>query len=128
MSVALQAAADDPTTAFSAPAERPIDLVHLTRMTLGERSLEREILQLFVRQAENLVARMRAAEPRSAAELAHTLKGSARGVGAWRAARAAEAAELAASSGEALFGGAVRELETAVNEASRYIHDLLRPN
>ena len=78
-----------------APDDRPIDLVHLARTTLGDRSLEREVLQLFDRQSTLLIARMRAASPDGIAMLAHTLKGSARGIGAWRVARAAEALELA---------------------------------
>ena len=41
------------------PVERPIDFEHLSRMTLGDRTLEREVLSLFVRQAEMLRARMR---------------------------------------------------------------------
>ena len=78
-----------------APDDRPIDLVHLARMTLGDRSLEREVLQLFDRQSALLIARMRNAAPDGVATIAHTLKGSARGIGAWRVARAAEAVELA---------------------------------
>src|ERR1700719_2584527 len=77
--------------------ERPIDLVHLARMTLGDRGLEREVLQLFDRQATVLVSRMRASPPGSVTSVAHTLKGSARGVGAWRVAAAAEAVEVAAA-------------------------------
>src|SRR5690349_5709477 len=77
-----------------APDDRPIDLVHLARTTLGDRSLEREVLQLFDRQSTLLLARMRAAAPGGMVMLAHTLKGSARGIGAWRVARAAEALEL----------------------------------
>src|SRR5437588_4718950 len=46
-----------------ASVERPIDLVHLARMTLGDRGLEREVLQLFDRQATMLVARMQASAP-----------------------------------------------------------------
>jgi HPt (histidine-containing phosphotransfer) domain-containing protein len=42
-----------------------------------------------------LVGRIGAAEPSDVAALAHTLKGSARGVGAWAMARAAEAVEAA---------------------------------
>ena len=38
--------------------ERPIDLVHLARMTLGDRGLEREVLELFDRQAGMLIVRM----------------------------------------------------------------------
>jgi hypothetical protein len=67
--------------------ERPIDLVHLARTTLGDRGLEREVLHLFDRQADQLVSRMRAAGPAGLAPLAHTLKGSATGIGAWRAPR-----------------------------------------
>ena len=39
-----------------ASLERPIDLVHLSRMTLGDRGLEREVLALFDRQATVLAA------------------------------------------------------------------------
>ncbi len=66
----------DQTSAPSiAPIDQPIDLVHLHRMTLGERSLEREVLQLFGRQADMLIARMRTATPAVAAAAAHTLNG-----------------------------------------------------
>src|SRR3954468_22970196 len=78
-----------------APGDRPIDLVHLARTTLGDRSLEREVLQLFDRQSTILIARMRTVPPAGVVALAHTLKGSARGIGAWRVARAAELLELA---------------------------------
>ncbi len=43
------------------PVEWPIDVTHLARMTLGDASLEREVLQLYDRQAEMLLARMRTA-------------------------------------------------------------------
>ncbi len=84
-----------------APLERPIDLEHLTRMTLGDRSLEREVLGLFDRQADMLCTRMGGAEPAVIAACAHTLKGSARGIGAWRVARAAEMVELVAATNHA---------------------------
>src|SRR5579871_3652265 len=45
-----------PPIASEVPA---IDLAHLARMTLGERSLETQVLQLFDRQAELLFERMR---------------------------------------------------------------------
>src|SRR6476646_5696820 len=72
------------------PDDRPIDLVHLSRTTFGDRALEREVLQLFDRQSSMLITRMRTAPPAAVAALAHTLNGSARGIGAWRVARAAE--------------------------------------
>lgn len=75
---------------------RPIDMEHLFRMTLGDQQLLREVLKLFDRQMEMLLPRIahtRAAA--NAAAVAHTLKGSARGIGAWRVAQAAEAVEKA---------------------------------
>src|ERR1700732_5356523 len=54
-----------------APAQPAIDRAHLARMTLGERDLEREVLTLFDRQAEILVARMRDAGPAAVAAFAH---------------------------------------------------------
>lgn len=106
--------------------ERPIDLVHLARITLGERSLEREVLQLFQRQAAMLLARMRSVGRPSAAALAHTLKGSARGIGAWRAARAAEALEAAIAQSDEAFDAAHRALTEAVDEACGFIAEILR--
>ena len=110
-----------------ASLERPIDLVHLSRMTLGDRGLEREVLALFDRQATVLVSRMRAASPGSVTTVAHTLKGSARGVGAWRVAAAAEAVELAAS-GEGDLSAAITRLAAMAEEARAVIAELLRTN
>lgn len=76
-----------------------IDAPHLARMTLGDRGLEREVLELFVRQTTIILDRIARAEPAIAAAAAHTLKGSARGIGAWRVARAAEMVEEAARTG-----------------------------
>ncbi len=108
-----------------APDERPIDLVHLARMTLGERSLEREVLALFDRQSTLLLARMRSAAPAGIVTLAHTLKGSARGIGAWRVARAAEALEIA---GAADTGPALDTLVAAIDETRGVIAELLKAN
>ena len=108
-----------------APDDRPIDLVHLARTTLGDRSLEREVLQLFDRQSALLIARLRHAGPDGVAMIAHTLKGSARGIGAWRVARAAEAVELAGSTES---GAALERLAAATDEARAVIADLLKAN
>jgi HPt (histidine-containing phosphotransfer) domain-containing protein len=110
-----------------ASLERPIDLVHLSRMTLGDRGLEREVLALFDRQATVLVSRMRAASPGAVTSVAHTLKGSARGVGAWRVAAAAEAVEVAAS-GEGDVSAAITRLAAVAEEARAVIAELLRAN
>ncbi len=82
--------------AQSEPKPAAIDEDHLGRMTLGDRRLEREVLELFLRQTTIMLDRIICAEPSLAAAAAHTLKGSARGIGAWRVARAAELLEHAA--------------------------------
>jgi HPt (histidine-containing phosphotransfer) domain-containing protein len=78
-------------------APAAIDRTHLSRMTFGDAGLERELLQLFDRQAELLLARMRTGDAKAVGTLAHTLKGSALGVGAQPVAAAAEAVEQAAA-------------------------------
>jgi HPt (histidine-containing phosphotransfer) domain-containing protein len=115
-------------TAPLASMERPIDLVHLARMTFGDRSLEREVLALFDRQAGLLMGRMEAAAPASVPTLAHTLTGSARGIGAWRVARAAEALEVACRADEDEFEAALKALRATTNEARAVIAELLRAN
>lgn len=107
------------------PDGAPIDRRHLTQMTLGEQSLEREVLQLFDRQAEMLIGRMRGVEGAVAAALAHTLKGSARGIGAWRVAEAAEAVEIAASGPKPALAAGIQRLDGAVAEARLEIAGLL---
>lgn len=109
-----------------APIDQPIDVTHLARMTLGDASLEREVLQLYDRQAEMLLARMQQAAPAAAAAHAHTLKGSSSGIGAWKVARAAEAVELAAASNSPDVLPAIASLTAAVSEVRAVIAELLR--
>jgi hypothetical protein len=111
----------------SIPAPEPIDFAHLFRMTLGDHSLEREVLQLFDRQTEMLVARMGGASPAVVAALAHTLKGSARGIGAWGVALAAEDVEIAAAHGNSPTT-AVEMLVQAATTVRVTIAERLRAN
>jgi hypothetical protein len=108
-----------------AAADRAIDLVHLARVTFGDRSLEREVLQLFDRQSCLLLARMCNASVTAIRPLAHTLKGSACGIGAKRVARAAEAVEIAVPD-ESKLKVALADLATATEEVRKVIADLLR--
>jgi HPt (histidine-containing phosphotransfer) domain-containing protein len=111
-----------------APVEAAIDLAHLARMTLGEHSLEAEVLTLFDRQAIILLEHMREAAPQAVAAFAHTLKGSARGIGAWRVAAAAAAVETDAARADAgEVAGAVARLAAAVDEARAAIAERLQP-
>ncbi|HVI28966.1 Hpt domain-containing protein [Hansschlegelia sp.] len=98
-----------------------IDVVHLNRQTMGDRSLEREVLELFRRQARILLFRFEnLTNPAERADVAHTLKGSARGVGANRVAFAAEELERAAKAREST-GKALAELAEAIAEVTSAI-------
>jgi len=101
-----------------------IDRGHLMQMTFGDRSLERELLELFDRQSAILIARMRAGDAATVATFAHTLKGSARGIGAGTVARAAEAAEQAAGGADCV--AAIDRLAAAIDDARALIAELLR--
>jgi HPt (histidine-containing phosphotransfer) domain-containing protein len=109
----------------AASFERPIDLVHLARQTLGDRSLEREVLTLFVVQARSVLAQMEMAAPgRVRLDLAHTLKGSARSVGAWHVAAEAEACEALFEATEASWQVALARLGATVRVAVHAIQDV----
>jgi HPt (histidine-containing phosphotransfer) domain-containing protein len=103
-----------------------LDREHLARMTFGDRSLEREVLQLFDRQSEILLERMRASEPAAIATLAHTLKGSAVGIGATRVAAAAAEVEATAQARPGESRRVIDELAQAVEEARAEISALIR--
>ena len=62
---------------------RPVDSAHLARQTMGDRSLEQEVLALFVQQALSVRDRIVDVDIKDRLLLAHGLKGSARGVGAF---------------------------------------------
>lgn len=97
------------------PADPPIDFEHLARMTLGEPNLEREVLTMFAKQSRDIAERL-SAQPDDAAALAHTLKGSARAIGAFRVADAALTLETA-MRGNRDVGEASEALMEAVEEA-----------
>jgi len=80
------------------PTPAVIDDDHLRQMTLGDIALEREVLEIFMRQAALMLRRIAGAKPALAAAAAHTLKGSARGIGAWRVAQAADCLERSRNS------------------------------
>jgi HPt (histidine-containing phosphotransfer) domain-containing protein len=100
-----------------------IDEEHLGRMTLGDRGLEREILEIFLRQIDLILARIAGARPPMVAAAAHTLLGSARGIGTGRVAWAAERLEYLAAAGrsQADIDAAIDELKAAAGEASAAI-------
>jgi HPt (histidine-containing phosphotransfer) domain-containing protein len=110
----------------SASTDCPVDLDHLKRMTCGELGLEREVLQLFLEQATRLTAALDGLQAETGA-LSHTLKGSARAIGAFRVADSAAALEEAARLGRDP-SAELAAVRAAVAEARAAIQALLRPS
>jgi HPt (histidine-containing phosphotransfer) domain-containing protein len=120
LSLAAQAADTD--------APRLIDLEHLRRYTLGDPGLELEILGLFAGQLPITIGALEhATTDKDWGMAAHTLKGSARAVGAWPLAALAEDAERLTTNPDAGRRAAIlRRLEAAADEARAYIAALAR--
>ena len=106
-----------------APDDGPIDFAHLRRMTLGDASLEHEVLAMFSAQAVGLVGAL-ATLPSDVGALTHTLKGSARAIGAFGVADAAACLEVAIQSGGDP-APALAELSDAVAQARMAIDAIL---
>jgi HPt (histidine-containing phosphotransfer) domain-containing protein len=107
-----------------APDDGPIDFEHLKRMTLDDSGLEQEVLAMFAAQSARLMATL-ATVPSDAPALAHTLKGSARAIGAFGVAEAAARLEAALADG-ADPSGRLTELGDAVAQARAAIETVLR--
>ena len=121
----------DAASRFTA-APRPIDLVHLTRQTFGDKRLETELLRLFIRQAEQIDDALSAPSsgPQSARDLLHILLGSARAVGATQVSALAERLEHDRRHGgeaDELSAPDRAALSAAIAAARGYIADLLEP-
>ena len=98
--------------------EMLLDRAHLDRQTFGDADLAREVLGLFAEQCERLTPKLADPDlaPGTRADLAHTLKGSALGVGAVRVAALAGRLEAALRAGEA---ETAQGLEPALAQAVR---------
>ena len=123
--------------------DTPIDWAHLSRCTMNDRALAQEVLGLFAMEAPRYLAELKAAASHKAwVAAAHTLKGSARAVGAWAIAEcalAAEAVELSAerqhargsdfAHARATHGAdqALRRLSEAVQRTLSYIEHMKSP-
>src|SRR4051794_3980562 len=107
-----------------APDDGPIDFEHLQRMTLGDASLEQEVLAMFAAQSAKLIGTL-ATLPAEAGALGHKLKGSARAIGAFGVGEAAARLETDLANG---FdpSDALAELSDAVALARTAIEAVLR--
>jgi HPt (histidine-containing phosphotransfer) domain-containing protein len=101
----------------------PVDLKHLRRYTMGDVSLEREVLDLFLGQLPQTMAALGTAKTEKEWKIAaHTLKGSGRAVGAWRIARIAEQAERSEGiANPAHVAETMELLADAAHEAQAFI-------
>jgi HPt (histidine-containing phosphotransfer) domain-containing protein len=100
---------------------RPIDLAHLSKQTMGDRELEREVLGLFAEQAQAVRRQIGAAAVKERLFLAHSLKGSARSVGALAIAECTAAIEN--SPTDRLV---VKRLVRLIDEACDFIASISR--
>ena len=99
-----------------------LDRAHFDHMTAGDRTLQIEVLGLFRQQVEAWRAGL--ASGGGWREAAHTLKGSARGIGLNALAAACEAAEGAAEAQKlAALSDVHRALSAALAELERLAAD-----
>jgi HPt (histidine-containing phosphotransfer) domain-containing protein len=95
-----------------------VDFAYLERFTAGDAAVVEEVLGLFREQAAMWGPMLEADQP-GWRDAAHTVKGMARGIGAFALGDACEAAE--AGSGSL---GAVRlELDRALGDVAAYQHE-----
>lgn len=109
-----------------APRQRPIDLVHLARQTLGDWGLECEILRIYEGVQRTYFLRLleSSSDGERRANLS-SLKGAAMGIGAFALVAQAEIAWLELEAREALDDETIADLSFAVEEVSAYISTLL---
>jgi HPt (histidine-containing phosphotransfer) domain-containing protein len=102
---------------MSAQAARTVDYEHLKVQAAEDLGVMREVLQLFLIHTEQLLGELaNATDEKSWKQLTHTLKGSARGVGAFGVADAAADAERAI-----LDKGKIEALNAAFAQARMFI-------
>lgn len=106
-----------------------VDLDHLARYTGGDKAINAEVMRLFDMQASELVARLQsildARDAKSWKEVTHTLKGAARGIGAFAMGDAAAKCEPLDISNPASTAGPVAELKAQSQEVQRFIRSYL---
>jgi hypothetical protein len=107
----------------------PVDMSHLKRYTMGDPDLEREVLDLFIAESPRRVAALReAADDREWKMAAHTLKGSARAVGAWQVAELAQQIERLGFGGEAgIRSVAIERIADGLARVAQFVSGLPEP-
>jgi HPt (histidine-containing phosphotransfer) domain-containing protein len=108
---------------------QPIDRAHLSRYTLGSLTLEREVLGLFLAQLPLTIEQLRfATTDREWQIAAHTIKGSARAVGAWQVAHLGQEAERTSGVEDEMERTRIlTALEEACEAVEAYVEDAFPP-
>ena len=110
-------------------AAAAIDLEHLARYTGGERGINSEILRLFDDQVTGMVAELNALlasrDNKRWREITHTIKGAARGVGAFSMGEAAAKAEPVDPANGAEAQAAIQKLEQEAQTVRAFIQTYL---
>jgi HPt (histidine-containing phosphotransfer) domain-containing protein len=111
-------------------AQAAVDLGHLARYTGGDRSLNAEVLRLFVHQSTELLGQLQAVidarDAKTWHHITHSIKGAARGIGAFELADVAADAEpldLAQQRAEAL--AALTGLRAQADAVNRFVQAYL---
>lgn len=111
-------------------AQAAVDLAHLARYTGGDRSLNAEVLRLFMHQSAELMGQLqRVIETHDAKtwrHITHSIKGAARGIGAFELADVAAEAEpldLARQRAEAL--ALLTALKAQADAVNRFVQAYL---
>lgn len=106
-----------------------IDLEHLAKYTGGEKDLNGEILRLFDTQISTMVAELNgllaSRDAKRWREIAHTIKGAARGVGAFEMGEAAAKAEPVDPANNADAQAALQKLEREAQTVRVFIEKYL---
>ncbi len=106
-------------------AANAIDLEHLARYTGGEKDVNGEILRLFDSQIASMVMELNgllaSRDAKRWREIAHTIKGAARGVGAFDMGEAAAKAEPVNPADSTEAQAALQKLEQEAQTVRAFI-------
>jgi HPt (histidine-containing phosphotransfer) domain-containing protein len=100
---------------------RPFDLAFLAKQTMGDRALEAEVLGLFGKQLASAQKTLVTADAFERKQLAHALKGTGRGLGAFALAEVAAKMEF-----DPLNRALLIQMERCIVEATDFIASLNR--
>jgi HPt (histidine-containing phosphotransfer) domain-containing protein len=109
---------------------QPVDLAHLDSYTGGNRSLNEEVLRLFETHCRDMLEKLEGAASNQGEkpwrEATHTLKGAARGIGAFDLADAAADAEKTAMNDAGGLIAALTRLKAHSAAVQLFIEEFLK--